>query len=148
VAPTEKQIQDFGQLLRDRRDAAGLSRVALGRLARMSDATIKLTESARQPPSRATLLRLIGVPALRLTWDDVPGHKAAPPCAPVPIAEDTVDRANPPEEAFWDHKPGCLCDVTTPSQVHALALVENAICHLNAIRAQAYARRKTGESGR
>lgn len=146
VDPTEKQLQDFGKLLRDRRNAAGLSRIELGRLAMLSDATIKFTESARHPPSRATLIRLIGRPELRLTWDDAPGHKAATHFESVPRVGTSVDRASPPEEAFWDHKPGCLCEVTTPSQVHALALVEKALCRLNTNRAREYARRKARES--
>ena len=147
VDPTEKQLQDFGKLLRDRRNAAGLSRIELGRLAKLSDATIKYTESARHPPSRATLIRLIDRPELRLTWDDAPGYKAATHFESVPLVGTSVDRSSPPEEAFWDHKPGCLCEVTTPSQVHALALVEKALCRLNANRAREYARRKAGESG-
>jgi transcriptional regulator with XRE-family HTH domain len=96
VAPTEKQIQDFGQLLRDRRDAAGLSRAALGRLAKMSDATIKLTEAARQPPSRATLIRLIGVEQLRLTWADVPGQPTAPAAEPTSATSQRAETVGPP----------------------------------------------------
>ena len=58
---TTKQMQDFGKLLRDKRNAAGFSRVQLARKAKLSDATIKFIETARHPPSRATLIRLIGV---------------------------------------------------------------------------------------
>lgn len=56
-ALTHKQLQEFGKLLRDKRNAAGLSRVQLARRAKLSDATIKFIESARHPPSRATLIR-------------------------------------------------------------------------------------------
>ena len=80
-APTAKQLQEFGMLLRDRRNAAGFSRVQLARRIKLSDATIKFIETARHPPSRATLTRLIGVEELKLTWDDTPG-----PFSP-PIAE-------------------------------------------------------------
>ena len=58
-ALTRKQLQDFGRLLRDKRNQAGFSRVQLARKAKLSDATIKFIETARHPPSRATLLRLV-----------------------------------------------------------------------------------------
>lgn len=79
---TREQLQQFGKLLRDRRNAAGLSRVQLARRAKLSDATIKFTETARHPPSRATLIRLIGVSELKLSWADVPGQHAQPPAQP------------------------------------------------------------------
>ena len=73
-ALTRKQLQDFGRLLRDKRNQAGLSRLQLARKAKVSDATIKFTETARHPPSRATLLRLVGVAELGLRWSDTPGQ--------------------------------------------------------------------------
>ena len=89
-----KQLQDFGRLLRDKRNQAGFSRLQLARKAKLSDATIKFVETARHPPSRATLLRLVGVAELGLRWSDTPGPGAgavspAPPeAAPVlPEAE-------------------------------------------------------------
>ena len=72
------QWVQFGRLLRDKRNAAGLSRVQLARRAKISDATIKFIETARHPPSRATLIRLIGVSDLKLRWPDVPGHPEPP----------------------------------------------------------------------
>ncbi len=72
------QWTQFGRLLRDKRNAAGLSRVQLARRAKLSDATVKFTETARHPPSRATLIRLLGVSELKLRWADVPGHPAPP----------------------------------------------------------------------
>lgn len=69
--PAPEQLVRFGQLLRDRRTAAGLSRVALGRKAKLSDATIKFLETAKHPASRATLIRLLGVAELGLTWEEV-----------------------------------------------------------------------------
>ena len=82
--PAVKWVQ-FGHLLRDKRNAAGLSRVQLARRAKISDATIKFIETARHPPSRATLIRLIGVSDLKLRWPDVPGHPEPPaPEAPAP----------------------------------------------------------------
>ena len=80
------QWAQFGRLLRDKRNAAGLSRVQLARRAKISDATIKFIETARHPPSRATLIRLIGVSDLKLRWADIPGHPAPPASeAPSPI---------------------------------------------------------------
>ncbi len=69
-----KQLQDFGRLLRDKRNQAGFSRTQLARKAKLSDATIKFIETARHPPSRATLLRLVGVAELGLHWSDTPGY--------------------------------------------------------------------------
>ena len=79
------QWAQFGRLLRDKRNAAGLSRVALARRAKISDATIKFIETARHPPSRATLIRLLGVSDLKLHWLDVPGQPEPPaPESPSP----------------------------------------------------------------
>jgi len=75
-ALTRKQLQDFGRLLRDKRNQAGFSRVQLARKAKLSDATIKFIETARHPPSRATLLRLVGVAELGLRWVETPGYGA------------------------------------------------------------------------
>jgi len=77
-AATAQQLQAFGRLLRDKRNAAGLSRVQLAHQAKISDSTIKFLESARHPPSRATLIRLLAIQELGLTWDQVPGHSAPP----------------------------------------------------------------------
>ena len=65
------QVAAFGRLLRDCRNAAGLSRVELGKRAKLSDANIKNIESGRGSPSRQTLIRLVGVKALGLSWEDV-----------------------------------------------------------------------------
>jgi transcriptional regulator with XRE-family HTH domain len=81
-AVSEAQWAEFGRLLRDKRTAAGLSRVDLARRAKLSDATIKLAETARRPPSRATLVRLVEVAELKLRWAEVPGRPAPPAAAP------------------------------------------------------------------
>ena len=81
-AVSKAQWAEFGRLLRDKRTAAGLSRVQLARRAKLSDATLKFAETARHPPSRATLIRLIGVAELKLRWAEVPGRPALP--APEP----------------------------------------------------------------
>ena len=75
-ALSRKQQQDFGRLLRDKRNLAGFSRLQLARKAKVSDATIKFIETARYPPSRATLLRLVGVAELGLRWAETPGYSA------------------------------------------------------------------------
>ncbi len=84
----------FGRLLRDKRTAAGLSRVQLSRRANLSDATLRFAETARYPPSRATLIRLIGVTELKLRWADVPGHPPPPAAesSESPQLEDTWSR--------------------------------------------------------
>ena len=90
-APTKRQLQEFGRLLRDRRNAAGFSRPTLGRRAKISDATIKFLETARHPPSRATLIRLLAVEELKLTWADAPGAF----CPPAPEQALVADRPQP-----------------------------------------------------
>ena len=86
-ALTAQQLQEFGKLLRDKRNAASLSRIRLARKAKLSDATIKFLETARHPPSRATLIRLISVEELKLTWADVPGHPSPPAAERPPVVE-------------------------------------------------------------
>ena len=83
----------FGRLLRDKRNAAGLSRVQLARRAKISDATIKFIETARHPPSCATLIRLIGVSDLKLRWPDIPGILS--PRVRVPAADEISAAARP-----------------------------------------------------
>ena len=98
---SRQQWQHFGALLRDRRNAAKLSRLALAHRAKLCDSTIKFIETARHPPSRSTLIRLLSVAELRLTWAEVPGpHEppAEPPDMPAPppqsvSAEPTPDPA-------------------------------------------------------
>lgn len=68
----------FGALLRDRRNAAGWSRLDLASRAKVSDATIKFIETARHRPSRATLIRLLRTTELQLLWADVPGNQELP----------------------------------------------------------------------
>ncbi|HNN98174.1 MAG TPA: helix-turn-helix transcriptional regulator, partial [Pseudomonadota bacterium] len=84
------QWAQFGMLLRDRRNAAGLSRAQLARRAKLSESTIKFTETARHPPSRVTLIRLLGVPELQLRWDQVPGRRSLPALGPSDEGEPRV----------------------------------------------------------
>ena len=91
------QWKRFGRLLRDRRNATGMSRIALAKQAKLSDATIKFLETARHPPSRATLIRLLAIPELKLTWDDVPGQHEQPVEPPTPPTTPEAS-AGPPEQ--------------------------------------------------
>ena len=63
----------FGRRLREKRLAAGLTRVQLAQKAKCSDASIKFIESARNVPTRRILSQLVKVTELRLSWSDVPG---------------------------------------------------------------------------
>lgn len=81
------ELHALGQLLRDRRNAAGFSRTRLARRAKLSDATIKFIETGRHPPSRASLARLWAVPDLHLgpaEWPRQAGNMpAAAAAAPI-----------------------------------------------------------------
>ena len=114
------QWTQFGRLLRDKRNAAGLSRVQLARRAKLSDATVKFTETARHPPSRATLIRLIGVSELKLRWADVPGHPRPP----------SVETSDPPLRAELTGLPSQLNCLLTPS-ADSLPLIADLAAFLN-----------------
>lgn len=75
--------EQFGQLVRDRRAAAHLSRRALARRVRLSEATIKLLETARYRPSRSTCIRLLRVAELGLSWEDMAALKLGDPPSPL-----------------------------------------------------------------
>lgn len=64
---SNKQIADFGRLLRVRREAAGFSRKTLAAKAGVSEPTIKDCEGGRRLLGQKSLLRLIQVKELRLT---------------------------------------------------------------------------------
>ena len=65
---------DFGALLRQRRERAGLSRSELARMCGLSDSLIKYLErGTRRAVSTGSAHRLIGVPALGLTLQDFAG---------------------------------------------------------------------------
>lgn len=91
AATTRQQLVAFGKLLRDKRNQAGLSRMELARKAKISDATVKFVETAKHPPSRQTLLRLVNVPELGLKWSETPG--ATTQSAPSGSAEITTAAA-------------------------------------------------------
>ena len=100
---SQQQWQHFGALLRDRRNATKLSRLALAHRAKLSDATIKFIETARHPPSRATLIRLLAVAELHLTWADVPGPHEPPaemPATPALSPQLAPDELKPDPAQF------------------------------------------------
>lgn len=63
---------EFGKLLKQRRSAAMLTLKELGSLAKISDSTIKLTESGRKPATLTTVSALLTVPELRLRLEELP----------------------------------------------------------------------------
>ena len=67
------QFQRFSALLRQRRESSHLSRSELSKRAGLSERTIKNIENGQVSPSRDTLLRLLDVEELTLTWKDVLG---------------------------------------------------------------------------
>ena len=88
-------LQQLGRLLRDRRESAGLSRSALGRLARLSDSTIKFIENGLHAPRPATCQRLLGVTELALTWTDLQACADSAPESGTPCQESPVFRLDP-----------------------------------------------------
>jgi len=61
----------FGDLVRERRTAAGLTFMALGHMAGLNDKTIANVERTRIFIARKTIEALLAVPDLRLSWADV-----------------------------------------------------------------------------
>lgn len=71
--PSEAQLREQASRLKERRHAQGWSRQELARRAQLSEATIKLVETGRHPPSRATWLRLCSVAELQLSPTELVG---------------------------------------------------------------------------
>ncbi|MCS6915161.1 MAG: L-histidine N(alpha)-methyltransferase [Myxococcales bacterium] len=69
----EDELTRWSQLLRERREQAGLTRAELAARAGLSETTIKNLETGRQPPTRASLMRLLAVAELRLGSENLPG---------------------------------------------------------------------------
>lgn len=61
----------FGELVMERRTAAGLTFMALGRLSGLNDKTLANVERTRIFIARKTIEALLAVPALGLSWADV-----------------------------------------------------------------------------
>jgi len=128
-----KQLQDFGRLLRDKRNQAGFSRLQLARKAKLSDATIKFIETARHPPSRATLLRLVAVAELGLRWSDTPGHGAGTVSAAPPEAAPALPEA---EFSRFDSR------LTLPMVLESLLVLDEFRTAQHAVELTAYGARR------
>src|SRR6186713_2357869 len=63
---------EFGKLLETRRTQAKLSRAGLAERTGLSRNTLLNVETGKNNPTRATLLRLLAVPELGLSREDVP----------------------------------------------------------------------------
>ena len=127
-----KQLQDFGRLLRDKRNQAGFSRLQLARKAKLSDATIKFIETARHPPSRATLLRLVGVEELGLRWSDTPGYSVG-----AVSDEPTESKSALPDAEFsrFDSR------LTLPMVLESMLVLDELRISLHAVEVTAYGAR-------
>lgn len=88
-------LQKLGRLLRDRRERAGLSRKELGRLARLSDSTIKFIEKGLHAPRSETCQRLLGVAALALSAGDLEAGAGSPQDPGTRCQEPPVVRLDP-----------------------------------------------------
>ena len=130
---SRKQLQDFGRLLRDKRNQAGFSRVQLARKAKLSDATIKFIETARHPPSRGTLLRLVAVAELGLRWGDTPGH--SPEAGPADAAG-TSPALSDAELSRFDSR------LTLPLVLESLLVLDELRTNQQAVEVTAYGSRR------
>lgn len=83
VAVPVAPLAQIGVLLRQRREAARLSRAVLAARAGLSESTLKNLESGRHVPSRTTLGHLCAVPELQLDLSAV--LLAAPPAPEPPL---------------------------------------------------------------
>ena len=132
-ALTRKQLQDFGRLVRDKRNQAGFSRLQLARKAKISDATIKFIETARHPPSRATLLRLVAVAELGLRWADTPGYSVG---AIPELAAQTSPALADAEFSRFDSR------LTLPLVLEAMLVLEELRTGQYAVEVTAYGARR------
>lgn len=69
--PSAALLRAFGALVRSRREQARLSVAKVAKRARFSDQTLQHIEAGRVWPSWHTLIRLVSVAELRLTWDEL-----------------------------------------------------------------------------
>lgn len=79
---TAAELLAPGSILRERREAAGLSRAALAAITHLSESTIKNLEHGRNQPTQSTLSALLAVQALGLRPEDLlltPPASVTPP---------------------------------------------------------------------
>lgn len=133
----DKRLLEFGQLLRDRRLAAGLSCIQLARRAHLSDTTIKFAETATHLVSRATLIRLIEVKELQLTWADVSRMLSSiidttPTTSPLPSPSPSPSMPSAPSAAITTSELSTQVS-NTDSAVLALVVERLVVCDENHI---------------
>lgn len=95
--PSAETLRAFGALVRARREQAGFSVGRVAKLARSSSQTLTGIEAGRIWPSRHTLIRLLSLRELRLTWaelaplnrGDESGERGA---APTPVQAPVCSR--------------------------------------------------------
>lgn len=90
----ETDSPTFGEVLRERRERAGLTREELARLSRLSTATIKFLETGRRRTmARTTAYSLLAVAPLGLTVPDLQGVRIGrkQPCAGQSVVRLDVD---------------------------------------------------------
>lgn len=94
----------FGHMLRARRETAGLTREQLAQHSGLCAGTIKFLEGGRHPASTATLFRLVGVPGLNLSWEDVasflPGR--VPDAVFLDVTAPPAVQPKPRPAAWWE----------------------------------------------
>lgn len=64
-------LQQLGQLIRERREAAGLSRAALALRAAVSESTLKNLEAGRHQATRTTLLQICSINEMQLSMSEL-----------------------------------------------------------------------------
>ena len=78
IAPSDVgRIQSWCTLLRERREAAGMSRARLGELSGVPENALQILEGGTYAPSQMTLLHLLSVPQLKLETFDLPWEASA-----------------------------------------------------------------------
>ena len=70
ISPERRR--ELGELIKTRREAAGLTQSDLGQLAGLSRGTLRAIENAEYEPTHTTLLHLLAVKELRLEPSDLP----------------------------------------------------------------------------
>lgn len=137
---TTEQFQRFSTVLRERREAAHLTRVELAKSAGLSARTIKNIENALVSPSRETVVRLLEVKELKLDWADVlgPAEVQAPIHGAATASDSEYNCYIPPgydpvrmvqQLARTLNGPGGHIEQTNAYLEHRSAMAYLAMCH-------------------